>query len=332
MAEFIKIENGIYAGVTGDKSKFHKAVPWCRRIFYFGTKPVTNPSRNCTNDECFRGGYLALYNMPSWNYTPFPGIDIDYNYAQDQVFPVLDNMYMLCYSKFDGFYFYGLYRWQDQTGGWKEASVIKNGDHTMSRDSDCSVCTCYTCDQESAYLAVYGEKTDHLKVFQIKKNTQWEGYIDINNLVCVDDALGYKPGCIIKICTKDDKLYGLIGAPAGCHCTFDPCKLLTVCLTSKTVKVEECQGENGIFPPFTNGPQAVVQMEGKWIVVGGKDENSTFVPDIWTLDLATFQWSRSGQSVPQDLDAASLTAVQLDGVLFLGDNSTAIYNYQIADL
>lgn len=97
---------------------------------------------------------------------------------------------LLFFCRFDGFYFYGLHEWCDENGGWKEANVLKAGDHSMSRETDCSALACNSWDQETAYFIAYGEKNDHLKVFELKKNPAYEGYIDMNNIACIDSAMG----------------------------------------------------------------------------------------------------------------------------------------------
>jgi len=272
-----------------------------------------------------------VFQIPGWNYYPFPLI-LDYNYAQDLIFLIKDHMYMMVYSRFDGFYFYGLHEWIDATGGWKEANVLKTGDHTMSRDGDCSVLACNSIDQETGYSVVYGEKNDHLKVFELKKNPNYEGYVDMNNIVCVDAALGFTDGCLLQACINEQKLYALCGKRESCHTKWDACKVLTACLVTKTTKVETCQGDNSIVPPFVNGPRCAVQDGAKWIVLGGTDTDGQFCRDIWILDLTSLQWRRSGQQVPSDLVETELCATQLDSILFVADNKKGIYNFPISEL
>lgn len=97
-------------------------------------------------------------------------------------------------------------------------------------------------------------------------------------------------------------------------------------------KVETCQGENGIVPPFVNGPRCVVQDGNKWIAVGGNDTDGQFCRDVWLLDLTSFQWRRSEQQIPSELVGGELCAAHLDSILFVADNKKGIYNFPISEL
>lgn len=96
----------------------------------------------------------------------------------------------MIYYRFDGFYFYGLHEWKDQDGGWKEANVYRTGESSMARDMDCSVLTCNSCDQETAYLVILGEKNGVLKIFELKKNVTYANFIDLNIICTIENALG----------------------------------------------------------------------------------------------------------------------------------------------
>lgn len=96
--------------------------------------------------------------------------------------------------------------------------------------------------------------------------------------------------------------------------------------------MEDCQGDSGIFPPFANGPQCAVHDGDKWVMVGGVDSAGTTSRDIWVLNLDSFQWRRSGEQVPSDLNMQETCATHLDSILFVADKQNAIYNFPIANL
>uniref|UniRef100_A0A915IM29 Uncharacterized protein n=1 Tax=Romanomermis culicivorax TaxID=13658 RepID=A0A915IM29_ROMCU len=332
---YTKIEDGIAKGVPAGQecAEKHKSAPFNGKMWYVATKPVTNPSRtNCTNNESFQGGYVAVHQMPGWTYTPYPQV-LDYNYAQDFIFPIKDQMFMFVYSRFDGFYFYGLYYFCPDSKQWKDATMQKFGEYSAARDVDYSVVHCCPGDHSAAYVVLIGRSTDQLKVFEFKRNEQWKNYVEMTAICTIDNATGFVNPHFLNACIRGRKIYCLVGTSdeGGNVTSWDQTQCIEICLDGKTSTKKDVAGPNGAFPAFPYGPTACVHDGNqKWVILGGLTSENAYSRDVWYLDLDAMSWVRTCQPIPDELESSQLTASQIDGVLFLADKNY-IFNYPMSN-
>lgn len=336
MTLFTKIEDGVIKGVPQDANlegltNNHKAVWWRNQVWYFGTKSILNPSRegSAANNEAFQGGYLAIHQMPGWKFTQYPQI-LDYNYAQDMVFPIDDQIFMFIYSRFDGFYFYGLYYFDESAKQWKDATMQKHGDYAMNRDVDCNVVMCSAPDKRSAYMVVLGQTTDTLKVYEFKRDPQWDNYVDMNTVLKVDSATGYMNAYLLAACMKNQTIFALIGTakPGGAITSWDQTQVLAIDIQSQQVQVRNTQGFNSSsFPPYPAGASSVAyDGRSRLFVMGGMINEDAYSRDVWWLDLDLMQWQKSCHPIPDDLDPSEMVSTTNDqGIMFMADHSNGIY-------
>ncbi|KFD54222.1 hypothetical protein M514_04999 [Trichuris suis] len=156
----------------------------------------------------------------------------------------------------------------------------------------------------------------------------------ISHLFTVD-KLSRPRSSIVFAGLYDQKLTAITGSQ-GCGFRWNSDEVLSVDLKQGSVSYYPTNGER---PPWAfNGPDSTFQWNNKFLLVGGSKalgiSNMSFSPEIWALDLVSYNYTKLPIEVPADVANFQLCSSfdSCSGQLFLTDLTHGLYRINMTEL
>lgn len=317
---------GIKSAYPDAKDSHQCALTSDKKLWLMGLKGVEQKKYSFYHRTALLGSYLAALNLENQTWEPlcqFGEIYSDEN-GEDILLAIGADLYMLVYSRYDGFEFRKLLVWSATEKGWKPVGSFTVDPETKIGSGRCQLVFVQDPNSSSVFFVVTAEGEG---VIQISKlNIESPSSATISHVMSISSLeADLLRGRVTLVGFYENTLFGIAGEEM-CGFHWQPKNIIQMDLSAKKFTATDTSDTK---PPFAfSGPHETVQLkDGRWIMVGGSlakgMTNTEFSGEMWAMDFKKknegLKWEKLEHKVPGDLKDHEL-CVASDGVkIYLAD-------------
>ncbi|CDW51942.1 parathyroid hormone 2 receptor [Trichuris trichiura] len=316
---------------TDSAQPFHHCVYADGHVYLFGLKGAEQSQYSSYKRTILLGSYAVDVDLKNKTYTQsyFSSIDKTED-RKEYVFAVHDEIYMVTYSEYEMCTFHDLYTWT--SGSWKPVALTVESKARLEPGGSTSNCKLsYTVVANDSVLFAFSQNDK--KVVFSRLNIVGEAAV-ISHLFTVD-KLSRPRSSIVFAGLYDQKLTAILGSQ-GCGFRWNSEEVLSIDLKQGSVTYYPTNGER---PPWAfNGPDSTFQWNNTFLLVGGSKalgiSNMSFSPEIWALDLVSYNYTKLPVEVPSDVANFQLCSTfdACSGQLYFTDLTHGLYRVNMTEL